>query len=126
MAGRLAGPRGTEGRPGDPQTSTSHRVRKSDPFSATLTVCPSLSPQLIVLTVAAVPIVPHSCPSTLTSCSEAKRVHARTHASIGPRGRGLRTVLLRRSEQQSTRLYKTTCHDTRVTPLVHKLCCKCA
>ena len=69
-------PKGTEGGPvDDPQTSTSHRARGSDdPCSATLTIRPSLFPQLIVLTVAAPPIVPHSCPSMLTACNTAKRV----------------------------------------------------
>ena len=115
-------PRGTEGGPGgDPQTSTSHRVRILDPCSSTLTIRPSLFPQLIVLTVAAVPIVPHSCPSMLTSCNAAGRVFCCAQAPTGPRHRGVRTALLRRSEQHqgSARLYTTTCHATRVTPPVH-------
>jgi hypothetical protein len=81
------GPSGTEGGPGgDPQISTSRRVRTfDDPFSVTLTFRPSLFPQLIVLTMAAVPIVPHDrCPSMLTSCSAARAVLCCAHAPTGP------------------------------------------
>ena len=56
---------------GTPHTSTSQRVRKLVPCNWIVTTCPILLAQLTVLTETAVPIVPHSCVSTLTSCTEA-------------------------------------------------------
>jgi len=101
---------------GTPHTSTSQRVRKLVPCNWIVTTWPILLAQLTVLTETAVPIVPHCCVSTLTSCTEAPIEEDHSNAQARKLGRdeqrSTRTALFRRSEQQSARLYTTTCHDT--------------